>query len=166
MTNLSDFLNTAQQFVDQFNHWASKNNPPAIADHICFKCADAEEFESLRRLFETESGFVYQSMIAKRRIAIIKFLQPIKTNIGDIWYLELSDQKPDGSQVSGFDHIEIYPTEGSMDMLAEYLEGKGTTFEKVVRPHHTTYDAEIFGTFKIRLEDESLVEKIKREEMK
>ena len=119
----------------------------------------------MRKMFETASTFVYQSIISKRRIAIVKFVVPIQTALGAIWFLELSDQKPDGSQTSGFDHIEIYPKAGSMEDLADGLNSKGFVLEKIERPHHTTFDGFIMGDFKVRLEPEALVEKIKREEM-
>jgi len=161
-----DFFQNARPFVDAFDAWVTGAKPAARADHLCYKCGSSEEFESLRRMFETESAFIYQSIISDRRIAIVKFNTPVKTRLGGISFLELSDQKPDGSQASGFDHIEIYPTGGTMDALADQLASAGTIFEKVVRPHHTTYDAAIHGTFKVRLESEPLIEKIKRDEMK
>jgi hypothetical protein len=77
----------------------------------------------------------------------------------------LSDQRPDGSQTSGFDHIEIYPKAGSMEQLADDLSSKGFAVEKIERPHHTTFDGYIGEDFKIRLEPEVLVETIAREEM-
>jgi hypothetical protein len=85
--------------------------------------------------------------------------------LGDIWFLELSDQKPDGSQKSGFDHIEIYPTTGTVQDLANDLESKGVQLRKVERPHHTTIDGHLPGGFLIRLEPEALIEKIKTTEM-
>ncbi len=166
MQNIQEFFSEAQKHADLFSDWTKKFSPPAIADHICYKCESGEEFEYLRRLFENESEFIYQSIIAKRRIAIVKFKKPLVTSLGDIWHLELSDQKPDGSQTSGFDHIEIYPKEGTMNELAKILEEEGMTLEKIERPHHTTYDGVIAGNFKIRLEPEKLMEKIKEEEIK
>jgi predicted metalloenzyme YecM len=164
MTSLREFFVASEESVLAFNNWANAHPSTAKADHICYKCGDATEFEHLRSLFEKESAFLYQSIISARRIAIIKFLTPIETSLGPISILELSDQKPDGSQQSGFDHIEIYPTEGSLDDLVATLEQTGTSFEKVTRPHHTTFDAKIFNDFKVRLESEPLLEKIKREE--
>lgn len=163
--SVADFAAAAQKHVLDFNSWVDKFTPPAKPDHICFKCSSSSEFEHLRAVFEPSSTFIYQSIISKRRIAIVKFLEPLKTSLGDIWFLELSDQKSDGSQTSGFDHIEIYPTVGTIDDLANDLIAKGVELEKVVRPHHTTYDGIIEGSFKIRLEGEALVEKIKLTEM-
>jgi predicted metalloenzyme YecM len=163
---LETFLAAAQPSINAFNEWVATNEPNAKADHICYKSESAEEFESLLKLFQFDSSYIYQSIISKRRIAIIKFAKPILTDLGDIWFMELSDQKPDSSQVSGYDHIEVYSIEGNAESLASELEFmRGIEWEKVVRPHHTTYDLEIFGNFKVRLEDEPLVNKIKRDEM-
>ncbi len=160
------FLKLAQKYIIVFNGWVHFNTiPSSAADHICYKCSSAEEFEHVRSLFEKKSAFIYQSIISGRRIAIIKFEKPLFTFLGNIQFLELSDQKPNGSQVSSFDHIEIYPTVGSVDELATDLMSKGIDFKKVVRPHHTTYDVKIFEDFKVRLEAEPLIEKIKMTEM-
>ena len=171
--NLDQFFQQARESVATFDAWAvafvpdlsSEAPSGAKVDHLCYKCSSREEFETIRALFEAGSAFVYQSVISRRRIAIIKFLKPIPSRLGDIWLLELSDQKPDGSQASGFDHVEIYPTSGTMDALASDIEKKGAVVEKVVRPHHTTYDIVVEGTFKVRIEPDALMEKIKREEM-
>lgn len=162
---IDSFFEEARRFAQVFDRWSSQCQPEATADHICYKCASSEEFDVMRAMFESNSTFVYQSIISNRRIAIVKFQVPIETSLGPIWFLELSDQKPDGSQKSEFDHIEIYPKVGSMMNLATALETKGVVGEKIVRPHHTTFDVFIDGSFKVRLEDEALVEKIKREEM-
>ena len=197
-----DFFTASAPFIQIFDAWASRMTPDATADHICYKCESSEEFESMRKMFESSSVFIYQSIISQRRIAIVKFLEPIQTSLGPIWFLELSDQKPDGSQKSEFDHIEIYPNTGTMDDLAiainktfsaeassgardsnvsrrtdmygeehldirkpEMAQIKTFYFEKIIRPHHTTYDAFLEGTFKVRLEPDALIGKIKREEM-
>ena len=162
--SLDQFFQSARASVATFDAWVAAFAPSAIADHLCYKCSSSDEFERLRAMFETNSSYVYQSIISKRRIAIIKFSQPIPSALGDIRFLELSDQKPDNSQESGFDHVEIYPTSGTMDELAIDLEKKGAVVEKVVRPHHTTYDIIIDGTFKARIEPDALMEKIRREE--
>lgn len=164
-SSVERFLATADPFVQIFNAWCERMRPAATADHLCYKCSSSDEFESVRHILESSSSFVYQSIISERRIAIIKFLQPIPTALGPIWFLELSDQKPDGSQKSEFDHIEIYPTSGTMDELATLLESQGEIPEKIVRPHHTTYDIFLKESFKVRLEPDALVGKIKREEM-
>ena len=160
------FFALAMESIEHLNVWAIKYKPNAIADHICYKCNSSEEFDYLRKLFETNCSFIYQSIISSRRIAIIKFLQPIKSLLGDISFLELSDQKPDGSQISGFDHIEIYPIRGTMEELSNHLEQKGAQVEKIIRPHHTTFDLTIYGSFKVRIEPEPLIQKIVRDEIK
>ncbi|MSR84990.1 hypothetical protein EXS71_00920 [Candidatus Uhrbacteria bacterium] len=163
---IQEFFDGAQDGLMAFQVWSDRFAPSAVADHICYKCADLGEFEQVRALFEKDSEFIYQSIISHRRIAYIKFLQPIQTLLGEIHYLELADQKPDGSQTSGFDHIEIYPLSGTVEEFVADLASKGMMFEKIERPHHTTFDATITGTFKVRIEPEVLIEKIKREEMR
>jgi len=159
------FCTEAKNVIDVFDTWVTHTRPEAIADHICYKCGSREEFEQLRLLFETHSSYIHQSPIAGRPIAYIKFLEPLNTSLGDIWFLELSDQKPNHSQVSGFDHIEIYPEQGSIETLVSDLESKGVQFKNVVRPHHTTFDTTLESGLKIRLEPEALIEKIIKEEL-
>ncbi|MFH1089138.1 MAG: VOC family protein [Candidatus Uhrbacteria bacterium] len=163
--NIDDFFLASQSYINQFNTWVEQTKPSARADHLCYKCSDAVEFEFLRSLFETVSCFIYQSIISNRRIAIIKFQKPLETVLGEVWFLELSDQKTDGSQTSGFDHLEIYPSSGSVEQLVKQLASQKVLLEKIVRPHHTTYDVNIAGSFKVRIEAESLVDKIKKTEM-
>ncbi len=164
-TTTAEFFAAAMPHIVAFDAWSERYAPDAQADHLCYKCVDADEFQAIRALFEHESLFVYQFIISKRRIAIIKFLQPLKTALGDVWFLELSDQKPDRSQASGFDHLEIYPRAGSMEELATTLAAKGMALENIGRAHHETFDGIIAGGFKIRLEPNALLEKIKETEL-
>lgn len=135
------------------------------ADHICIKCSTTEIFEKRREGYEFNSTFVYQSIISNRRISIIGLKDPIQTSIGDIKYLELSDQKEDRSQIDRIDHIEIVPTTISYDELVTLIKQKSEVKE-TVRPHHTTHDIVLPSGFTIRLSKEMLIDKIKREEMK
>lgn len=161
----SSFLQQSRAIISAFTDWSRTYTPPAVADHVGYRCASAEEFEQLRALFEHESDFMYQSIISKRRIAIIKLKQGIETPLGTISFLELADQKLDGSQTSGFDHIEIYPVTGSVEDLVATFAASGVSFEETVRPHHTTYDLVVNESCKVRIEAEPLISKIKREEM-
>ncbi|MDP3958021.1 MAG: VOC family protein [bacterium] len=168
MKSIADFYIGADDLVRRFNEFAERHALGAIsrADHICYKCVSNGEFEALRALFEEESVYIYQSIISARRIAVIGLKRPVKTALGPISTLELSDQKPDGSQKSGFDHIEIYPTGISYEELASRIKKGGVEMKKVVRPHHTTIDIEIGDGYLVRLEGEPLIDKIKKEEMK
>lgn len=166
---LDAFFAAAKPIITAFNVWAETHKPKARADHVCYKCGSAKEFDQLCKLFEGESAYIRQSIISGRRIAIIRFKGPdpsqvaIPTKLGDIRYLELSDQKPDGSQRSGFDHIEIVPMRGTMRTLAERLMERGVPFTKSVRLHHTTYDAVITGGYEVRIEPEMLARKVAKE---
>lgn len=166
MDTIEEFYREAQKRIEEFNVFVEKHGlvGEAKADHICFKCASSESFESIRALFEHHSRFVYQSIISKRRISYIGFSTPLETSIGPIHYLELSDQKIDGSQKEGFDHIEVYPTAYSYEEMIKKLEKT----EKVIyieRPHHSTHDIDIGGGFLFRGTTEPLIEKIKQDEM-
>ncbi len=156
----------SERFVALFDSFAKKHTLKgrAQADHICWKCASKESFESMRAMFEDESDFIYQSIISKRRIAYIRLKKGIETELGTIYFLELSDQKPDGSQKEGFDHIEVYPLSLSYDDMIKEFEVSETVI-KVERPHHTTHDIVLGEGFIFRCEHEALLDKIKASEM-
>lgn len=166
MKSIEDFYAGAEESIGLFNVFVTKHSLAGRAepDHICYKCGSVESFEHMRQLFEGASTYIYQSIISKRRIAIIRLARGVETALGPINFVELSDQKPDNSQIDEFDHIEVYPTAGSYDDLVQELE---TTEEvvKVERPHHTTHDIDIGDGFLFRCTRELLIEKIKREEM-
>lgn len=156
----------AWPFIDDFDAWTHELHFETVADHLCYKCASCQEFEHIRYLFEQTGSYQYQSFVSGRRIAIIKLVTPIETKIGNIWFLELSDQKPDRSQRAGFDHIELYPVHVSLEHFIEVHEKCGVSFIETKHPHHKTYDVLFENGFKIRFEEEPLIKKIKRDEMR
>jgi hypothetical protein len=164
---IQEFYAGAAEAVKDVDAFARKHDlkDMAEADHICYKCGSTERFEQMRRMLEGESEYIHQAIISGRRIAYIRLKKSISTALGEITFLELSDQKQDGSQRDGFDHVEMFPVGISYDDLAAKLEGGGEVLKKVVRPHHTTYDLTLESGFLIRLEPDALIEKIKREEM-
>lgn len=166
--NIDNFKEVAQASIDLLNTFASKHKLQgiALADHICYKCSSTKTFEQMRAMFEDNSEYIHQSIISKRRIAYIKLNVGMETDLGVINYVELSDQKPDGSQTNDFDHIEIFPVSMSYNDMVEIFEKGGEPVVKKERPHHTTHDIDITPEFLIRLEHEPLIDKIKREEMK
>ncbi len=135
------------------------------ADHLGLKCSSKEVYELQRSYFEFNSRFIYQSIISKRRISIIGLTQGLETAVGPLNYLELSDQKPDGSQKDSIDHMEIVPVTTSYSELIRNLQVQGVKLKEVVRPHHTTYDIVLNSGFIVRLSPAMLVDKIKEEEM-
>lgn len=135
------------------------------ADHICVKCSSNEVYERERKLFEFDSRFVYQSIISKRRISIIGLSKGLATVVGNLNFLELSDQKPDGSQKDCVDHIEIIPAGISYEELISKVKTKGYSVIESIKPHHSTYDVILPSGFMIRLSQEMLVNKIKRDEL-
>jgi predicted metalloenzyme YecM len=164
--NIENISEITEPTIEEFNLWAATNelSGKVKVDHIGLKCSSKEVFESTRAVFEQEK-FIYQSIISKRRVAIIGLKKGINTILGDLNYLELSDQKPDGSQTDKFDHLEIIPSSISYDELVFALKEKGIDLIEVIRPHHTTYDIKLPSGFIVRLSREMLLEKIKRDEM-
>jgi len=156
----------AKALVLQLNTFAETNElvGKVKADHISIKCSTNEIFEKRREGFEFDSTFIYQSIISKRRIAIIGLKDPLQTNVGEIKYLELSDQKEDRSQIDRIDHVELVPTSVSYDDLVASLKSK-VEVKEIVRPHHVTHDIVLPSGFIVRLSKEMLIDKIKREEL-
>jgi predicted metalloenzyme YecM len=165
MKTLETFIAQSGEIISSFNQFISTNNLQdlVVADHICYKCGSKESFEEWRKMFEWDAKNIFQSIISKRRIAIVTFKEPILTAAGPIKYLELSDQKPDNSQMESFDHIEIISKNGNFDEMKNKILEKGIKLEINAKPHHTTYDLEI-GKFSTKLSQEFLVDKIKKEE--
>jgi predicted metalloenzyme YecM len=164
ITSINQFYNGAKEAIAQLNRFIFNNSLQELvkADHICYKCDSSSVFERMRLLFETQS-WMYQSIIAKRRIALIKLPSPFETTAGNINLLELSDQKQDNSQTNRYDHIEIYSTKLKYDELVSLISSKGLRVNEIVRPHHTTHDITLDTGFIIRLTREPLLEKIKDE---
>lgn len=163
----STLLEMSQPLVDQFNSFCEQYGLIGVvaADHICIRCSSNDIYEKRRRDFEKEATFIFQAYISKRRSSIIRLQNLISTYVGEIAYLELSDQKPDNSQIDCIDHIEMVPTSITYEELVTKLESQNVEIKEVVRPHHTTHDITLPSGFSIRLSREFLIEKIKREEM-
>jgi predicted metalloenzyme YecM len=166
MESIEKFYTESAEFVALFDAFATRHDlqGKACADHICYKCGSKESFERMRELFESRSEYLYQSIISKRRIAIIRLKPGIQTSLGVINFLELSDQKPDNSQHDDFDHIEAYPVGQSYDAMVKAFEATERVV-KVERPHHTTHDIDIGEGFLFRCTHEPLIEKIRNSEM-
>lgn len=164
---LADFYAAADETAKEVNAFARKHQLVGAvkADHLCYKCDSLTSFEARRSWLEGESLYFHQAIISGRRISYVRLKRGVGSQLGMINFLELSDQKQDGSQTDGFDHVEVYPILGSYGELVERLERAGEKVVKVVRPHHTTHDIALPSGFLIRLCSEPLVDKIKREEM-
>lgn len=185
---LSDFLTRrSDMLLDAFRSWANAHaflhaTFAPKADHLCYKCREFREYDELRSRFEEYADgwsgcrFFHQTIISGRRVAAIGLVDAIPTPFGDLRVLELSEPRPMHAELYGFDHVEIYPTRGTIDELAEALNTvRNRTlassfmrgiFVKRVRPHHTTWDGKIVSMkydgndYILRLTDGPLVEKI------
>lgn len=168
MQTKEELQTVLQTYLDSFADFCKERNidTAGIAiDHICYKCSSKEGYESLRALCEFDESFVYQSIISKRRISIIGFKTPLTSIYGDVWYLELSDQKPDNSQASGADHIEPIPVGISYEEMLSRFSLPDLTVEESVKPHHTTHDIRLPNGIKLRLSSYRLIDKIYKDEM-
>ena len=167
MFSIEEIRITAAPYVQLVNKFGEKYQLRGMvtADHLGYKCASKESYERLRTLFEQESNYIYQSIISNRRISIICLREPIVTSLGSVSCLELSDQKPDGSQKEGFDHIEIFPSFCTFEELVTAIQNSGERGERSVKPHHTTHNFRLAPEFLLKIEPCALIEKIKNEEM-
>ena len=161
---LQEFYAEAEKSTRSFDDFANKHGLQGRtkADHICYKCDSKESFDNIRALLEFASDYAYQTIISGRSIAYIKLKKPINTALGEIRFLELSDQKPDESQKDGFDHIEVFPTTLTYDEMVEIL-ARSEMVVKAERPHHTTHDIDIGNGFIFRCTHGPLIEKVKTE---
>ncbi|MBY0472909.1 VOC family protein [Patescibacteria group bacterium] len=163
---IDEFFKGAEFSIALFNTFAESHGlvGKTAPDHLCYKCGSHESFEAMRAMFEWAGEYIHQTIISGRRIAYIKLKQPIETALGPTWFIELSDQKPDNSQIDSYDHIEVYGTQITYDEMVAHLERGGATVVKIERPHHTTHNVDING-FTFSCTQGPLIEKIKSEEM-
>lgn len=160
MDELSYLIEAVDAFEEMFG-----GATLAVADHFCYRCESSEEYEYRRKAAEKQMLFSYTSFIPDRdtgrEISLILFRFPIQTAYGPVSLLELSNQKRDGSQKSGFDHVEIAPKPGiSYEELHRALTDRGATFAQAGRPHHPTYDHRLSSLYTLRLTRERLIEKV------
>lgn len=163
-----DFIAGLQNYLDAFGEFCTSRNivlDNISLDHVCYKCESREEYEILRGLFELDDRFVYQSVISKRRIAYIGFVKPLTSVCGDVYYLELSDQKPDKSQVQGCDHIEPIPNGISYEEMLTRFSLPDLVVSESIKPHHVTHDIKLPNGVKLKLSEGRLVDKIYKDEL-
>jgi predicted metalloenzyme YecM len=161
-----EIIKKLQDYLDLFSKYLKENNfniSGIKIDHICYKCESNEEYERLKSFFEFESKFVYQSIISGRRIAYIGFRTPLISIFGNVFYLELSDQKTDNSQKSKCDHIEPVPNGITYEEMIERFSMDGLEIEENIKPHHSTHDLVLPNGVKIKMSHEPLVNTIYRE---
>ncbi len=161
-----DFIHDSKKYIDKVNAFAEQGKLSTVIhiDHLGYKCESKESFENMRELFEINSEYIFQSIISLRRIAYIKLKQPIPTGLGDLWFIELQDQKPDGSQQEKFDHIEGYSVGISYGEMVEKISG----FEEIIeskKSHHPTHDVDLGDGFSFKCTYGPLLDKIKDHEM-
>ena len=164
---IEEFYLGAEKVIEEFDVFAerSKAQNLIMVDHICYKCASTTTYEQLRSMFEFHSYYIYQSFISDRRIAYIRLMRDIPTKLNSIGFLELSDQRPDGSQIEGYDHIEIYPPNMDSHQCLVTKLAAMENLRKVVRPHQVTYEVTLTENFHIKCATGPLLNKIITQEL-
>lgn len=163
---ISSLAALSRPLVAQFNTFCEEQGLVGLVevDLICIKCSDSDVYEARRADAEFISDYLYQSIVSDRRVSLIKLKDTISTIVGTIEYLELCDQKPDGSQTDAISHVTIVPITTSYEELVEILKEKGVEVKETIRPHYTSADVILPSGFTIRIAKEFLVDKVKREE--
>jgi predicted metalloenzyme YecM len=167
--NKIQFRKILQDYLDELSTFCVENRiliKGVSLDHVCYKCSSNEEYENIRRMFEYEDIFVYQSIISKRRIAYIGLGESLQSIFGAVNYLELSDQKPDNSQESKCDHVEPLPININYKEMVELFEKHSLKTEISNKPHHQTYDIILPCGVKLKLSRCPLIDKIYEDELK
>lgn len=166
MQNKQNFISELQKYIDGVGKYFQESKFDIYdlrIDHICYKCSTKEEYENIRGWFEFGQDLIYQAIISKRRIATVVFADKLQSVFGTVSTLELSDQKPDNSQISGIDHIEMVWPGGDYDEFRKRIEGLGFKLEVDAKPHHTTYNFKLPDGKEIKLSAVSLVDKVAEE---
>lgn len=161
-TQAAKFLRASTSLTKSFERFVFQNNLEEAVrpDNISYKCGTREEFEKVRSIFELrESGWMEQQIISDRRFVVLKLTTPLPTYPQPLPILKIADQKPDGSQSAGFDHIEVLPNGFHYDVLIDFLRGKGIELKEMTRSGHTTHDMQL-GEFLIKFSRESIVERM------
>ncbi len=161
------FFEKAYESIEQIEVFIRSNKLETMItlDHLCYKCESHEEFTMIREILEEKGDYLYESWIGDRLIALIKLTEPLSTSFGPISFIELQDQKPAGTQKSGFSHLEAYPKDVAYGDILEYLKGQEVSVIEDPTPHHPIHEVELSPSFVFRLEQEPIIEKIKREEL-
>jgi hypothetical protein len=115
------FLNKAQNFCEEVfkeTRFLREKQKKLVlfnnlyTDHIGYDCATHQEYtdileDLISQEFITEK---HTEVINSREITLVKLAKQVCNDYtrGIFEYIEICDQKPDNSQISGFDHVEWY----------------------------------------------------------
>ena len=177
---LESLMGQARKRIETLDRFLSSTALPkscAAPDHIGYKCASQQEYDAIKSLLMPGSGaaavcWMYESVISNRRIAYVRFRDEyvLTAQCGPIAYMEIQDQKPDNTQVAGFDHIEVVLKTGKeADNFLYLIKTRGYKVAENIKTHHATKDIILDidnRQFIIKISSIPLVAKIKNEEMK
>ena len=164
--DIDEFYKKAQEKINIFNEFCIDYDIESVStvDHFGLRCSSHHIYRQVQEIFTYESNYIYESINSNRPISIISLKKPIKTKLGELKYLELSDQKKDNSQTDIFDHFEIISKSLTYIDFVETIKNRGCNLIENKKVHHSTYDI-VYKGIKIKLSEEKLIEKIKKEEM-
>lgn len=152
---LEEIFNTLGWVEDFFED--CPNNPLSIVNrcHVGMNCGSTQEYEHIINILWEEKKIISQntSWINGRRISVVKF-DTLTANDTGFRYLEICDQKPDMSQKTLIDHVEIaYKGEQPFEWsgIYNFINEQNFKVEKITR---TGYNKEIF---KVTLHDGFIV---------
>jgi hypothetical protein len=167
ISSLEQYFRQGSAHVATFNAFVVKERiaERIRADHVCYRCDSSTLYDHVRRLFEMESRFIYQSLLGGRRVAYISTLRSFETEAGPLRFLQLTDARPQHCDKAQFHHVEAYPTDGNYDLLISEL---GTRVNMTLdrRDHHVTHDVVLDGGLILRLTRWPFLERIKVDELK
>lgn len=160
------FYKEAKKIVELFDEHCQnlRLENHAKVDHFGLRTSSHSIYLELREIFSGHSLFIYESIISNRPISIIKLKIPLQTKLGVLHFLELSDQKPDGSQIDIFDHFEIVPQGMVYKELVGLVKASGVNLRENNKIHHSTFDI-VLPDMVIKLSKQMLIDKIKNEEI-
>ena len=163
--NLADICKAAIFQLDNFCEVNGLRNlvKPEL---VCITCSSKEVYEARKAYYEFDNRFIYQAPVSNRRIALIGLKESLRTSVGEIGLLEIVDQKPDNSQTDRLTHVGIVPQGIPYEEIIIKLKENGANLEDRSRPDgYTACDVVLPTTFRIRIQKESLLGRVKREEM-
>lgn len=125
-----DFIKNAGKYFQEFCSYVQKTKDQEIKlnihfslfsccgpDHLGYRCSSHEEYDELIEYLITQEIIteIHREKIGEREISLVKLCIKATNDVGgNFSYIEICDQKPDNSQVFGFDHFELVymkPTE-------------------------------------------------------
>lgn len=135
-------------------------------DHICYDCGDSGSYERMFEMLSPTYSHFDTSLIGGRKISVFTLTEPFFAYGREVSVLELCDQKPDGTQKEGFDHIEVLPVSNTIKDVGSSMAHMRVVKEvqtRLAAPHLDICMDKGDKRLRIKITDVPLLEKIQRE---